>query len=76
MSELVGTSFKYNGTDYMIDRVDAFDSRLTHVCDAMKKNGKDAAIFLASKILKSGRKSKQGAAFYRFSKTGRFIKAL
>ena len=37
-------------------------------------NGKDGFWFYARKVLKSGRASKQSGMFYRFTKSGQYIK--
>lgn len=72
----VGAKFTIGQTEYIVDRVDAVDAQLTATRSAMAETGKDAALYFASKVLKSGKKSKQGGMFYRFSKSGNFIKVL
>lgn len=76
MTKLIGTKFSIGKTEYIVDSVEEMDSELKAVVTAMKNSGKDAAMYFASKVLKSGKKSKQGGMFYRFTESGNFIKVL
>ena len=76
MSNLIGTKFKIGSTEYIVDSVQEFDKDLTAIISELEKTGKDAAFYIASKVLKSGKKSKQGGASYRFSKSGNFTRAM
>lgn len=73
---MIGTTFTVGKTEYVVDRVEEMNPELTNCIRAMKETGKDTAMYFASKVLKSGKKSKQGGMFYRFTKSGRFIKVL
>ena len=69
-----GTKFRVKNTEYVLDEVVPVDDSLKMVIDELVKNGKDQAIYFASKVLKSGNKSVQGGMFYRFEKSGNFVK--
>lgn len=75
-NELIGTKFFVGKTEYIVDRVEEVSSELKAYRKALEESGKDCAMYFASKVLKSGKKSKQGGMFYRFSKSGNFIKVL
>ena len=45
-----------------------------HLHEALTENGKDGFWFFARKVLKTGRISKQTGMFYRFTKSGNYIK--
>ena len=76
MNNLVGTTFYAGSTQYIVDSVEAYDESLTHLIAAAKKSGQDAAMYFASKVLKSGKKSKQGGMFYRYAESGDFMKVM
>lgn len=76
MTNLIGTTFDLGGNTYIVDSVQEFEKELTAIRSAAEKSGKDTAMYFASKLLKSGKKSKQGGMFYRFSKSGTFIKVM
>lgn len=76
MTNLIGTKFYAGSTKYVVDSVEAFDEGLTHLIAEAKKNGEDAAMYFASKVLKSGKKSKQGGMFCRFTESGDFVKVM
>lgn len=76
MNTVIGTKFFIGNTQYIVDKVEAFDPKLTSLIKAITKSGKDAAMYFASKVLKSGKQSKQGGMFYRCSKSGNFIKVV
>lgn len=75
-SEVIGTTFQIGKVTYVVDKVEPVDTKFKAMTDAMVKSGKDAVIYYASKVLKSGKKSVQGGMFYRFTETGNFIKVL
>lgn len=74
--EMIGTTFKIGNTEYIIDRIEQIDAALKNVINMMQETGKDTAMYFASKKLKSGKQSVQSGMFYRFIKTGQFIKVL
>jgi len=73
---LVGTLFVVGSTPYKIDQVQRIDPELTAMIKALESSGKDPAMYFASKVLKSGKPSKQGGMFYRFTASGHFVKVL
>ena len=76
MNHLIGTKFFQGKTEYVVYRVQPFDKELVRLIEIAEETGKYPAMFFARKVLKSGKKSKQGGVFYHFHKTGNFIKAL
>jgi len=73
---LLGTTFFYKQAEYVIDRVEEFDPTLTALIQNLETNGKDATMYFASRVLSSGKRSDQGAMFYRFTDSGNFVKVL
>ena len=73
---MIGTTFKHGNNEYIIDSVDVLGSDMEATKNALVDTGKDAAFYYASKVLKSGKPSKQGGMFYRFTQTNNFIKVL
>ena len=69
-------TFTLDGTTYEVNKIEEVDSNLKFVREKMIKSGKEASLYFASKVLKSGKKSIQGGMFYRFAKSGNFIKVL
>ena len=69
-------TFKLGNTSYIVNKIEEIDESLSFVREAMKKSGKETAMYFASKLLKNGKESKQGGMFYRFVKSGNFVKAL
>jgi hypothetical protein len=76
MSDRIGEEFKIGKQAFVVNQADACDPEHTHVIDALKKSGKDAVMYFASKVLKSGKPSVQGAMFYRFTESGNYIKVM
>jgi hypothetical protein len=76
MSERIGEEFKIGKQSFVVNQADAFDPELVHVISALKKSGKDAVMYFASKVLKSGKPSVQGGMFYRFTESGNYIKVM
>ena len=71
----IGEQFDYGKSRYQICGVQWFDGSCAATIDALNANGKDGAFYFANKILKSGKPSaKQGGTFYRFTKSGNFVK--
>ena len=75
MIDLTGTKFYIGKIEYVVDWIDEIGEDLIHIRNELIKYGKDCAIYHSSKVLKSGKKSKQTGIFYR-NKTGGFIKIL
>ncbi len=75
-NDLIGNTFFVGATEYVVDSVEEISTDLVACRRALVKSGKDCAMYFASKVLKSGKKSKQGGMFYRFSESGNFIKVL
>lgn len=75
-SPLIGTKFTVANTEYIVDAVQEFEPTLTALIQNLETEGKDPAMYFASKVLKSGKTSSQGAMFYRFTKSGNFVKVL
>ncbi len=73
---MIGTTFSYHSGEYVVDSIEPIDRKLTKTIEALQESGKDTALYFASKVLKSGKKSKQGGMFYRFTKTGNYVKVL
>lgn len=71
-----GTKFLIGSVEWVIDSVEIVTDDLIFVKNALLESGKDAAIYRASRVLKSGKRSVQGGMFYRFSKSGNFVKVL
>ena len=74
MQDLIGKTFKYGKTEYKITSVQEFDKSLTNLIEKLESNDKHPAIFFASKVLASGKPSKQGGAFYGFKSKFAFVK--
>lgn len=70
----VGEKFQIGRQRYVVDEVQKFEPEYTALIAEMARVGKDAAFYFASKVLKSGKISAQGGAFYRETETGLFIK--
>jgi hypothetical protein len=73
---MIGTKFFIGSTEYVVDSFENVSDDLKFVKDALLKSGKDAVVYYASKALKSGKRSVQGGMFYRFTKSGNFVKVL
>lgn len=69
----VGTTFRIGKVEYVIESVEPVDERLVRTRECMRATGKDLATYTASLVLASGRKSKRGGIFYRFTDSGNFI---
>jgi len=70
----IGEQFDYGKTRYQICGVQRLDE-YKGVAGDLNANGKDAAFYFANKILGNGKPStKQGGTFYRFTKSGNFVK--
>jgi len=76
MKNYIGETFFIGKQEYIVNRVEDIDPELKNMINRMKETGKITAQFFASKVLKSGKESKQGGLFYRFEKTGSYIKVL
>ncbi len=76
MMDLLGTTFKCSGFDWIVTSIDPFDESFKKSIEAMEKTGKHPARFFARKVLKSGKESKQGGMFYCFKDGNKFIKVL
>jgi hypothetical protein len=76
MSKRIGEKFKIGQQEFIVDNADPIDPKLARMIEAMQKTGKDAVLYFASKVLKSGKKSVQGGMFYRFTESGNYIKVI
>lgn len=74
MNNQPGQVFQYGKEEYVIDSVQPVSDELKALIKEMNDNGKEAAFYFASKVLKSSKKSKQGGMFIRHIKSGNFIK--
>lgn len=75
-NSLIGKKFTVGNTEYILDEVHKFEPTLTALILNLKTEGKDPAMYFASKVLASGKPSNQGGMFYRFTESGNFIKVL
>jgi serine/threonine-protein kinase RIO1 len=71
------TTFTLDETTYKITKTQLVGDDLANLRDSLLSNGKEAVIYYASKVLKSGKvSSKQGGMFYKFSNSGKMIKVI
>ncbi|AUR82971.1 hypothetical protein NVP1030O_55 [Vibrio phage 1.030.O._10N.222.55.F9] len=77
IKELVGLVFEHgaNNQKWEVTRAECM-MPYKHAGQAMIDSGKEPVYYYARKVLKSGKASKQCGMFYRFTKTGNFIKTL
>jgi len=73
---MIGDTFNYHSVKYVVDSIEPIDTTLTSVIKALQDSGKETNLYFASNLLTSGKKSKRGGMFYRFVKTGNYIKVL
>ncbi len=73
---MIGEKFFVGSTEYAVNSFENVSDDLKFVKDSLLNSGKDAVIYYASKVLKSGKRSAQGGMFYRFTKSGNFVKVL
>ena len=69
-------TFTIGNQEWEVTKIEMFDASLTRLIEAMVSSGKVPAQYFARKVLKSGKISKQSGLFYKFEKSGRFIKVL
>lgn len=72
----IGHKFFVGKQEFEVSNVVPFDPELTAIIKMAEKTGKEPVQYFASKVLKSGKKSKQGGMFYRFKESGNFVKVM
>lgn len=63
MNQLIGTKFFVGKTEYIVDRVEPFDTGLKRLIEIAEQTGKYPAMFFASKVLKAERNQNKAVCF-------------
>lgn len=72
---MINTKFKVGKTEYQVTSITPISSDRPATIKIMNQTGKDLFSYFAAKVLPSGKLSKNGGMFYRFTESGNFMKA-
>lgn len=74
MENLIGMIYSQRDGDYKLVSIQPFSDELVNMKRVAKETGKYPAYFFFSKILKSGKTSKQGFVAFMFEKSKKIVK--